>query len=119
MKIYNEEIRERLHFIDRTIFHAMHACHLDASVPRVLKEYVQQLGRKSGNAQKALLSRDERGVRDSVDDLARLSYHAQNAIGPADHMNYDVKSAVILAHIELSALRHQLDQETVPKKLFR
>lgn len=109
MKVHHEEIRQRLRFIDRTIFHAMRACHSDASVPMELKNYVHQLGRQSSYTQKTLLSSDERSIRDSVDDLARLSYRAQSAIRPTDRMNYDVKSAVILAHIELSALRHQLD----------
>jgi hypothetical protein len=109
MAVQNEDIRERLRFIDRTIFHALRACRSDASVPMELKDYVRLLGHQSSHAQQALLSRDERGIRESVDDLARTSYFAQNAIRSADGMNYDVKSAVILAHIELSALRHQLD----------
>ena len=109
MTVQNEEIRQRLHFIDRTIFHAMCACRSDASVPRELQDCVQQLGWRSSQAQRALLSRDERGVRESVDDLARISQRAQSAIGPADPVNYDVKSAVILTHLELSALRHWLD----------
>lgn len=109
MKVQHEEIRQRLHFIDRTIFHAMRACYTDASVPMELKDYVHQLGRQSCHAQRALLFSDEHGIRESVDELAQLSYRAQSAIGSADATNYDVKSAVILAHIELSALRHQLD----------
>lgn len=109
MAAQHEEIRERLHFIDRTIFHAMRACRSDTNVPSELKECVQQLGWQSCLAQRALLSRDERGIRESVDDLARLSQRAQSTIQPTDGMNYDVKSAVILTHIELSALRYQLD----------
>lgn len=109
MTVQNEEIRQRLHFIDRTIFHAMRACHSDTSISGELKDYVQQLGWQSSQAQRALLSRDENSIRKSVADLAHISQCAQSTIRPADSMNYDVKSAVILAHLELSALRHQLD----------
>jgi len=108
MNVQREEIQQRLGFIDRTIYHALQACCADDNVPEELKDYVQQLGQRSSQAQRALESQDERGVRESVDDLARISYQAQRRIHPADGMKYEVKSAVILAHIELSALRHQL-----------
>lgn len=108
MNVQSEDIQQRLGFIDRTIYHAMRACHSDSSVPEELKDYVHQLGQRSSQAQRALKSRDVRGVRQSVDDLARISDQAQNKIHPADGMNYELKSAVILTHIELSALRYQL-----------
>ena len=108
MNVQREEIQQRLGFIDRTIDHAVRACQSDDKVPEELKDYVDQLGQRSTQAQRALAREDERGVRESVDDLARISYQAQRRIHPADGMNYDVKSAVILAHIEVSALRHQL-----------
>ena len=105
----SNDIQQRLGFIDQTIFHAVRACHTDASVPEELKEYVQMLGQRSSQAQRALLSHDVHGIRQSVDDLARISDQAQGRIHAADGMNYELKSAVILTHIELSALRHQLD----------
>jgi hypothetical protein len=109
MKVQHEEILQRLGFIDRTIIHAMRACHSDGSVPDKLKDCVEQLGLHSSEAQRALQSRDEHGVRQTVDALTRISHHAQNHIHQADGTNYDVRSAVILTHIELSALRYQLD----------
>lgn len=109
MKVHSEEMQQRLGFIDRTIYHAMRACHSDSNVPKELKAFVQELGQRSSQAQRALKDRDERSIRESVDDLARISDKAQNAIRPADPTNYQVKSAVILTHIELSALRYQLD----------
>lgn len=109
MKVQSEEIQQRLGFIDRTIFHAVRACDSDTSVPDDMKDYVRQLGRRSCQAQQALQSRDERSIRKSVDELAQISYQAQNRIHPADGMNYELKSAVILTHIELSALRYQMD----------
>lgn len=109
MNVHSEEMQQRLGFIDRTIDHAMRACHSDTSVPKELKDFVLELGQRSSQAQRALQDRDERTVRESVDDLARISDKAQNTIHPTDSMNYAVHSAVILAHIELSALRLQLE----------
>ncbi|HJV74096.1 MAG TPA: hypothetical protein VJ654_07750 [Noviherbaspirillum sp.] len=109
MKVPSEEMQQRLGFIDRTIYHAMQACHSDSNAPKELKDCVQELGQRSSQAKRALNNHDEHGFRQSVDDLAQLSDRAQNTIHPTDPMNYEVKSAVILAHIELSALRYQLD----------
>lgn len=109
MKVHSEEMQQRLGFIDRTIYHAMRACHSDSNVPKELRNYVQELGQRSSQARRALDERDEHGFRQSVDDLARISDRAQNTIHPADPTNYEVKSAVILTHIELSALRYRLD----------
>lgn len=109
MNVQREEIQQRLGFIDRTIYHALRACHSDSNVPDELRDYVRQLGQRSSQAQRALQSEDERHIRETVDDLARISYKAQNTIHPTDTMNYDVRSAVILTHIELNALRSQLD----------
>lgn len=108
MNVQREEIQQRLGFIDRTIDHAMRACHSDSKVPDELRNYVRQLGQRFSQARRSLHAQDERSIRQAVDDLARISDKAQNTIHPADDMNYDVKSAVILAHIELSALRTQL-----------
>ena len=108
MNVQREEIQQRLGFIDRTIFHALRACDTDGNVPDEIRDYVQQLGQRSSQARRALESDDDRGVRESVDDLARISYQAQRQIHPSDGMNYELKSAVILTHIELSALRYQL-----------
>lgn len=108
MKAQREDIRQRLVFIDRTIVHAARACHSDASVPAELKECVRRMGQRSSQAQQALRSFDEQGMRETVDDLARISDEAQNRLHPADGMNYELKSAVILTHIELSALQYEL-----------
>jgi hypothetical protein len=109
MKVHSDDIQQRLGFIDRTIDHAMRACHKDNSVPDDMRHYVNQLGQGCCQARQALLQRDASRVRQSVDDLARISDQAQTRLHPADGMNYELKSAVILTHIELSALQYQLD----------
>jgi|GEM_PF-1640131 len=109
MKVHTEDIQQRLSFIDRTIFHAVRACKRDDKAPSELRHYVDELGQRSSLAQQALRSRDENRIRETVEELARISNRAQRSIHPSDGMTYELKSAVILTHIEVSALRYQLD----------
>ena len=109
MKVHSEDIQQKLSFIDRTIDHAVQACQRDTKVPHELRHYVDELGLQSSLAQQALQSRDAVRVRETVEDMARISDHAQSTIHHSDGMDYGLKSAVILTHIEVSALRHQLD----------
>ena len=109
MTVQHAELQQRLGFIDRTIFHALRACHEDATISPELKGYVEQLGHHSYQAQQALDNWDEHEIRQRLDEFARVSFEAQGRIRPADGMNYEFRSAVILTHIELSALRSQLD----------
>lgn len=106
MNAQPSEVEQRLSFIDRTIHHAAQACHSDMSIPNELKDFVYQLGLQANQAIRALSAHDAATLRRTIDRLAQLSFHAQNALH--NDVNYDVKSAVILAHLELSALRHQL-----------
>lgn len=108
MNVHPSEVQQRLNFIDRTIWQAAQACHGDTAVPAMLKDVVYQLGLQTSQVKLAAHSDDVQSIRRSVEDLARLSHHAQSTIRPEDNLSYDVRSAVILAHIELSALQFQL-----------
>lgn len=109
MSIHHSEVQQRLRFIDRTICHAAQACLSDVSVPEELKTVVWELGQRAREAHEALDDDDPATIRKNVDDLARLSQRAQSAIRPQDGFSYDVKSAVILAHLEVNALRCQIE----------
>jgi hypothetical protein len=104
MKVHVNEIQQRINFIHRTLNQALRASQSDSSVPSDLKNIIRQLGQKSSKAKQALQSEEEGHIRQSVDDLARLSEHAQKSLSHPDNINYGVKSALILAHIELSTL---------------
>lgn len=109
MRMQMEVLTERLVFINRTIDHAQRACLRDAKAPAELRQYVGQMGLHSWQMQRALQARDETEVRERVKDLARICSRAQQVIRPADGMDYALRSAVILTHIELAALQHQLN----------
>jgi hypothetical protein len=104
MKVHVNEIRQRINFIHRTLKQALRACQSDSSVPSDLKNVVRQLDQESNKAKQALQSEQEGPIRQSVDALARLSEDAQKSLSHPDDINYSVKSALILAHIELSGL---------------
>jgi hypothetical protein len=107
MNAQPDEVQQRLTFIGRTIRHAAEACHSDTTVPQELKDYIRQLSLQANEVIHALDRKDANIMRLNLSTLARLSYNAQRATGC--NVNYDVKSAVILTHIEVNALMHRLD----------
>jgi len=108
MKSLAREIQQRFNFIDRTLTHAINACQMDASVPNELRDFIKKLDQKSGHAKQALDSKEIGRFRQSLDDLAQLSDHVQRSIPRPSNVNYEVKSAIILAHIEITALKYQV-----------
>jgi hypothetical protein len=102
----SDDVQQRLSFIGRTISHAAQACRSDTTVSPELKDYIRQLGLQANEVIHAVNRRDASTARLNLSTLARLSYNAQRATGC--NVNYDVKSAVILTHIEVNALMHQL-----------
>jgi hypothetical protein len=69
---------------------------------------VSELEHRSSQARRAWRLRDVPRMRQTVEHLAQLSDHAQRSIHPHDDMDYTLRSAVILTHIEVSALQRQL-----------
>lgn len=104
MKVHVNEIRQRINFIHRTLHQAVRACLSDNNVPSDLKNVVLQLDQESSHTKQALQLEEEGRIRQSMNALARLSEHAQNLIAHLGNISYEVKSALILAHIELAAL---------------
>jgi hypothetical protein len=108
MKTLARQIKQRFNFIDRTLTQAILACQSDASVPNELKNFIQQLDQRSSQVKEALQSNQLNLFRKSVNDLAQLSDHVQKSIPRPSNVNYEVKSAVIMAHIEITALKFQV-----------
>jgi hypothetical protein len=108
MKALAREIKKRFNFIDRTLTHAIMACQSDASVPNELKDFIHQLDEGSEKAKEALQSKQYQLFRKNLDELARLSNHVQKLIPRPNNVNYEVKSAVIMAHLEIAALNLQV-----------
>jgi len=109
MKERIQEVHQRLIFIDQTLSHATRACHADTAVSTELKDALLLLRQQSTQARQAVHSDDAMKICRSIEYLAQLSDQAQNAIRPADSVSYEVKSSVILAYLEVCALKLRIE----------
>ncbi|MGZ3157949.1 MAG: hypothetical protein ACXU7D_00205 [Burkholderiaceae bacterium] len=108
MKTLARQIKQRFNFIDRTLTHAILACQSDVNIPNELRDFIHQLDQRSCQAKEALQSNQLSLFRKNVNDLAQLSDHVQKSIPRPNNVNYEVKSAVIMAHLEITALKYQV-----------
>ena len=102
------EIRQRFNHVQQTIQNASQACRQATSLPMDLKDCIQQLDQKSGQAQQMMQSQDENQIRQCIDDLEELGDKAKDACERSGAVDNNVKNAVLQAHRELSDLKHQL-----------
>jgi methyl-accepting chemotaxis protein len=102
------EIRQRFQHIEQAIQQAAQACQSASSVPTDLKNCVQELDQKSGQARQTMQSQDENQLRQCVDDLEQIGDRAKDACERAGDVDATVKNAVLQAHRELSDLKHQM-----------
>ncbi|RJG01539.1 hypothetical protein [Noviherbaspirillum sedimenti] len=102
------EIRQRFNHIEQTIEHASEACRTSADVPSDLKQCINELDQQTGQARKVMQSQDESQIIQCVDDLEELGDRAKYACENASDLDEDVRDAVLLAHRELSDLKHSL-----------
>jgi len=103
------EIRRRVDDVNEIIDRAARACQSDASVPQELKQRIQELDDKSGQAKQMLLNeQNDTRIRDCIDDLEELGDRTKQACEQSGNVNQEVRRAVMQAHSELSSLKHQL-----------
>lgn len=104
-----QEIKQRMQHVEQTIQHAYDACQKAGTVPNDLKDSIQQLNQKSGEARSMMQqTQDESRIRQCVDDLEDLGDKAKDACERSGQVDDSVKNAVMQAHQELSQLKHQL-----------
>lgn len=108
MKALARDIQQRFQFIDRTLTQAIQACQSDTNVPGELIDFIQQLDQQYGQAKRALHAKKISLLRQRVDDLAQLSDRVQRSIPRPNNLSDEVKSAVIMAHLEIAALKYQM-----------
>lgn len=99
------QIRQELSQVERIIGRALQAVSSDSDAPQDLKDSVQELDRQ---AKKARKSQDEQGLVQCVEKLEAVSDRARDAAERAGDLDSQTKSAVLLAHRQLSILKHQL-----------
>lgn len=102
------EVQQRFSRIESAIHQAAETCRTVDSVPMDVKDSVQRMDQRMEHARTLLRSQDEGGIRQCIDDLEQLGDQAKNACEKAGQVQDELKSAVMTAHQELSALKHQL-----------
>lgn len=103
------EIQQRFSHIEQTIHQAAEACESATGVPMDLKDSIQQLEQRSGQAKSIMQqAKDEQSIRQCINDLEQLGDRARDACQQAPRVDESLKNVVMQAHRELSDLKHQL-----------
>lgn len=92
----------------RAIDHAAQVCQSEPRAPQELKECVQQMDQRIGQAEQIMQTQDEMRIRECIDDLEQLSDRAGRAVEMAGPVDDELREAVMEAHHELSRFKHQL-----------
>ncbi|HSD39694.1 MAG TPA: hypothetical protein VLC92_19470 [Rhodocyclaceae bacterium] len=102
------EIKKRVVNVEHTIHRAAEVCEQERSVPQQLKEVIDELNEKSNQGKQIIQSsHDESRVRQYIEDLESLGDNAKRAC-ESGKVSPALRTAVLLAHNELSNLKHQL-----------
>ena len=102
-------IKQQLSQVDQIINRAAQAVREDKAAPQELKDYVQQLGSQSRQAQQKLRkSQDQTALMAAIDDLEKTSDRANQACENSRNLGAQAKTAVHQAYQQLSDLKQQL-----------
>ena|SRR5258706_11883623 len=102
-------LRQQLSQVDQVINRAAQAIKDDKAAPQDLKDYVQQLGTQSKQAQQKLKqATDDTAMIQYIDDLEKTSDRAKQACENARSLGAPAKMAVQQAYQQLSSLKQQL-----------
>ncbi|CAG9170987.1 hypothetical protein LMG23992_01900 [Cupriavidus laharis] len=102
------EIQKRFTHLQQTVSEASRICHSDATLPKDLMSWMDELDKECQSATRVMSSRDEDRIRQCVDDLERIGDRAERACEQAGSLDAKVKDAVSSMHTELSDLKRQL-----------
>jgi hypothetical protein len=102
------EIQKRFTHLQQTVTEASRTCHADATIPKDLMNWVDELDKECKSAKKIMSSKDEDRIRQCVDDLERIGDRAERACQQAGGLDAKIMGAVSSMHSELSDLKRQL-----------
>jgi hypothetical protein len=100
-----KQIKQELSQVEQVIGRALQAVKKDGDAPQDLKDSVQELDRR---AKKAKQSQDALALTQCVDEMEAASDRARDAVERAGDLDSQTKAAVLLAHRQLSLLKHEL-----------
>lgn len=102
------DVQKRLTHLQQTVGEAFRTCHADATIPKDLMKWVDELDNECKSAKKVMSSHDEGRIRQWVDDLERIGDRAERACQQASGLDARVMDAVSSVHSELSDLQRRL-----------
>jgi hypothetical protein len=109
MALEIRQIRQQLTQVGLIIHRATQALRSDKGAPQELIDHLQRLDRQSQQAQETVKDvQDETALWRFVYDMEQTSDRAKEACEKATNLGVQAKSAVWLAHRQLSNLKHQL-----------
>lgn len=106
--LHASETKKRFTHLQQTVSDASRACHADATVPKDLMNWVDELDKECKSAKKVMSSRDQDRIRLWVDDLERIGDRVEQASQKAGGLDDKIRDAVSSMHSELSDLKRQL-----------
>lgn len=104
-----EQVQQRFDHIAQHIRDAARLCEADPSLPQDLKRSLSALDKRSKEAQQLLLTaEDDESILDCIDDLEELGDQAKRACEKAPNVDEELSTSILIAHDELSELKHEL-----------
>ncbi|MGF6958970.1 bisphosphoglycerate-dependent phosphoglycerate mutase [Paraburkholderia youngii] len=102
------EIQKRFTHLQQTVSEASRTLHADATIPKHLMNWMDELEKECKSAKKIMSSKDEDRIRQCVDDLERIGDRAERACQQAGGLADGIVDTVSSMHSELSDLKRQL-----------
>ncbi|CAM2185003.1 Phasin protein [Paraburkholderia sacchari] len=102
------EMQKRFSHLQQTVSEASRTCHADATLPKDLMKWMDELDNECKSAKKVMSSKDEGRIRQWVDDLERMGDRAERAFQLAGRVDTRIMNAISSMHSELSDLKRQL-----------
>ncbi|MFX1767801.1 hypothetical protein PWP93_35515 [Paraburkholderia sp. A1RI-2L] len=102
------EMQKRFSHLQETVSEASRTCHADATIPKNLMKWMDELDNECKSAKKVMSSKDEGRIRQWIDDLERMGDRAERAFQLAGSVDTKIMNAVSSMHLELSDLKRQL-----------
>ena len=109
MALEIRQVRQQLTHVGLIIHRATQALRSDKGAPQELIDHIQRLDQQSQEAQETVKDvQDEIALMRYVYDMEQTSDRAQQACENATGLSAQAKSAVQLAHRQVSSLKYQL-----------
>ncbi|WP_233871539.1 hypothetical protein [Paraburkholderia adhaesiva] len=106
--LQTSDLQKRFTHLQQTVSEVSRAMHADATIPKHLMNWMNELEKECKSAKKIMSSKDEDRIRQCVDDLERIGDRTERACQNASGLAAGIVDTVSSMHSELSNLKRQL-----------